>query len=195
MYNRTRVNKSMFSSQLDSFAIESSPSDACRSVRRISNDDDDDSSNSGLVAIVERGGCKFVTKARKAQEAGFAGIVILDNQSHTGFHRITGDGASVRIPAVFLLKPEADRVREMLRAEGVLRVFIQGIITATAVLSVVICTSFMVGYASRFTQILVPSLGLELLPEYPFPRFIPPGLDLHQSSPGDDVPTKSYVRI
>ncbi len=118
--------------QLDSLAVKATPPDACTPVRRIR-------SNSGvgdkvdvvkLVAVVDRGGCKFVTKARHAQRAGFAGLVILDTQSHTGFRRIVGGddgGKRVALPTVFLLKPEADRLREMLREEGgAIRVFVQG---------------------------------------------------------------------
>lgn len=64
-----------------------------------------------------------------ALSAGYSGaVVILDNQSHSGFHRITGsDPGLAGVPVVFLLKPEADRFRDMLDKEGgVIRVFIQG---------------------------------------------------------------------
>lgn len=77
------------------------------------------------VAIMERGDCKFVTKVKNAQMEGFSGVIILDNQSHTGFQRITGDDASITIPVIFLLKKEADLLRAVIRFEGVARVLIQ----------------------------------------------------------------------
>ena len=55
-----------------------------------------------------------------------SGAIILDTQSHTGFQRITGDDPTITIPVVFLLKPEADRLRAILRQQTVVRVFIQG---------------------------------------------------------------------
>ncbi|XP_059097516.1 uncharacterized protein LOC131891859 [Tigriopus californicus] len=78
-----------------------------------------------LFAVIERGECKFIEKVKHAQEAGYEGAIILDNQDHSGFSRITGDDASITIPVIFLLKDEADRFRNMLNIEIIINVVME----------------------------------------------------------------------
>eukprot|EP00095_Tigriopus_kingsejongensis_P001427 maker-scaffold723_size106546-snap-gene-0.22 protein:Tk01427 transcript:maker-scaffold723_size106546-snap-gene-0.22-mRNA-1 annotation:"Hypothetical protein CBG01951" len=75
-----------------------------------------------LFAIVERGNCKFAEKAKRVQDAGFQALIVLDNRDHSGFKRITGRDESIKIPVIFLLKKESDKIRRMLLLQKKLRV-------------------------------------------------------------------------
>ncbi|SNS31886.1 PA domain-containing protein [Geodermatophilus saharensis] len=53
----------------------------------------------GSIALIQRGGCPFATKALNAQAAGAAGVVIWNNT--TGLINMIGPAAGLTIPAVF----------------------------------------------------------------------------------------------
>lgn len=70
----------------------------------------------GVIAIVERGECMFVEKARRLEAAGAVGVIVIDNMSavisNTGgsstIFAMSGDGTDdIHIPAVFLIWQEA----------------------------------------------------------------------------------------
>lgn len=67
----------------------------------------------GKIVIVERGDCTFVDKARKAQAAGAAAVIVTDNVPGTAANdqpmfAMSGDGNDdVTIPVVFLFTDEA----------------------------------------------------------------------------------------
>jgi len=75
------------------------------------------SKNVGNFAVVNRGGCEFLTKALFAQTAGYAGLIVLDTKINTEFKRIVyGNNRRaffVRIPVVFVLKPDADVISKL----------------------------------------------------------------------------------
>jgi len=60
----------------------------------------------GSIALIERGGCSFVTKSLFAQESGALGALIMDNNraEDTFFLRMIDDTTKrqVQIPAMFL---------------------------------------------------------------------------------------------
>lgn len=66
----------------------------------------------GRILIVSRGECAFVDKARKAQKAGAAAVIIIDNVPDTSaddqpMFAMSGDGVDdVKIPIVFLYSRE-----------------------------------------------------------------------------------------
>lgn len=70
---------------------------------------------SGKIAVVVRGGCMFVEKARNVEAAGAIGMIVLDNKKGTSFKignafAMSTDGANethVGIPCVFLADTEA----------------------------------------------------------------------------------------
>ena len=72
---------------------------------------------SGSFAMVERGGCEFLTKALNAQTAGYEGLIILDNKNNTSFTRIVYGNNNrayfIRIPVVFLLHSEAQIIKKL----------------------------------------------------------------------------------
>jgi len=80
-----------------------------------------------LFAAVRRGGCRFAKKALHAANAGFAGLVILDDQEDTDTPRISGTHATSldSFPVIFLLKTEARILEKHLMETSSLSVAIQ----------------------------------------------------------------------
>lgn len=54
----------------------------------------------GNVALVDRGGCSFVTKAKNLQEAGAQGLIIADTVAGSPPVALGGTDATIRIPTV-----------------------------------------------------------------------------------------------
>ncbi|MBU6281923.1 M4 family metallopeptidase, partial [bacterium] len=70
--------------------------DACQSVS-------DGGQVAGRIALVDRGGCSFVTKVKNAQEAGAVGVVVADNDPTTvPGSAMGGSDPSITIPAVLV---------------------------------------------------------------------------------------------
>lgn len=70
----------------------------------------------GKIAIVERGDCMFVDKARNVQKFGAVGAIIIDNTSgssatFSSIFSMSGDGTNdVVIPTVFLFAEDASKL-------------------------------------------------------------------------------------
>lgn len=70
----------------------------------------------GKIAIMERGDCMFVDKARRVQKAGAVGAIIIDNSAGSSaaaspMFSMSGDGADdVVIPTVFLFAEDASKL-------------------------------------------------------------------------------------
>lgn len=73
------------------------------------------------IAVVQRGECTFVDKARRAQAAGAWAVIVVDNAAGSSskdqpIFAMSGDGKDdVTIPVVFLYKVEADVLAEAYR--------------------------------------------------------------------------------
>ena len=74
----------------------------------------------GKIAIIERGECTFVDKARRAMNAGAKAVIIFDNVPDTSIDNqppfaMSGDGKDdVKIPTCFLFTNEAVQLRNAL---------------------------------------------------------------------------------
>ena len=68
----------------------------------------------GNIALVDRGACDFVTKARNVQAAGALGMVVADNQPGdvTG---MSGTDASITIPSVRITQGDGIRLKAALQ--------------------------------------------------------------------------------
>jgi len=83
---------------------------------------------SGKIAIIERGDCTFVDKARRAMNAGASAVIVVDNVPDTSIHNsppfaMSGDGKDdVKIPTCFLFTVEANTLREALNLKNDLEV-------------------------------------------------------------------------
>ena len=80
-----------------------------------------------LFAAVRRGDCRFSQKAENAANAGFAGLVILDDQTDTDTSRISGNHSEdlASFPVIFLLKTEARILEKHLMESSSLSMAIQ----------------------------------------------------------------------
>jgi ER degradation enhancer, mannosidase alpha-like 3 len=82
----------------------------------------------GKIAIIERGECTFVDKARRAMRAGAKAVIIFDNVPDTSIDNqppfaMSGDGKDdVKIPTCFLFTQEAIKLRNALTIDSELEV-------------------------------------------------------------------------
>lgn len=82
----------------------------------------------GKIAIIERGECTFVDKARRAMRAGANAVIIFDNVPDTSINNqppfaMSGDGKDdVKIPTCFLFTSEATMLRNALDIDSDLEV-------------------------------------------------------------------------
>ncbi|MFS0777055.1 S8 family serine peptidase [Neobacillus sp. 3P2-tot-E-2] len=67
----------------------------------------------GKFALIQRGTLDFVTKAKNAQAAGAAGVIVYNNQD--GTVNMATD-ASIKIPQLFMLKADGDRFATALQS-------------------------------------------------------------------------------
>jgi hypothetical protein len=68
----------------------------------------------GKIALVDRGGCTFVSKALNAQNAGALGIIIFNNQPGAGVIALGGDDLSITIPVAMLSYEDGQAIRSAL---------------------------------------------------------------------------------
>lgn len=82
----------------------------------------------GKIAIIERGECTFVDKARRAMNAGASAVIIIDNVPDTSINNqppfaMSGDGKDdVKIPTCFLFTSEATSLKDALNLNSNLEV-------------------------------------------------------------------------
>lgn len=88
------------------------------------------------IVVVQRGDCTFVDKARKAQEAGAAAVIVMDNVPGSSskdmpMFAMSGDGEDdVTIPVVFLFRNDADVLWSAFKNDTKLKVKLFGIFFA-----------------------------------------------------------------
>uniref|UniRef100_A0A1Q3G2S9 alpha-1,2-Mannosidase n=1 Tax=Culex tarsalis TaxID=7177 RepID=A0A1Q3G2S9_CULTA len=91
----------------------------------------------GRIAVIERGDCTFVDKARRVQVAGAVAAIVYDNTPNTSIDNqqmfaMSGDGRDdVKIPVVFLFTKEAEVLRAAIRANPELEVTLRSARDAT----------------------------------------------------------------
>jgi len=66
----------------------------------------------GRIALIDRGGCSFVDKARHAQEAGAVGAIIVNNAGNVP-PGLGGSDPAVTIPVVSLGADDGNRIRQV----------------------------------------------------------------------------------
>ena len=76
------------------------------------------STSEGFIAIVSRGECPFVTKVRRAQEAGARGVIVCDNvREDTLTMESSEDASDVAVPSVFLSYDDCVEVGRAMKEE------------------------------------------------------------------------------
>jgi ER degradation enhancer, mannosidase alpha-like 3 len=84
------------------------------------------------IAIIERGECTFVDKARRAMVAGAKAVIIFDNVPDTSITNqppfaMSGDGKDdVHVPTCFLFTNEAIQLRNALKFDSEIEVGYSG---------------------------------------------------------------------
>jgi len=74
----------------------------------------------GRIALVDRGGCSFVTKVKNAQDAGAIGVVVADNDPDTvPGSAMGGTDASIVVPAVLVPLDTGSKLRTALASGAV----------------------------------------------------------------------------
>lgn len=77
---------------------------------------------SGKVAVVDRGTCTFVTKARNAQNAGAVGLIVVNNVSTPPFSMgDDGTGADITIPPIMVSLSDGTTIKNSLPLVGTMR--------------------------------------------------------------------------
>src|SRR5207253_9852393 len=65
----------------------------------------------GKFALIDRGSCNFTIKAKNAQNAGAAGVIIVDNRAATDPPGMGGDDASITIPVISVTQTDGGKIR------------------------------------------------------------------------------------
>ncbi|MFO1491551.1 MAG: M36 family metallopeptidase [Kiritimatiellia bacterium] len=78
----------------------------------------------GKIALVDRGTCTFLAKARNAQEAGAMAVIVANNSANT-LVPMMGLDASIHIPAVFVGLADGNRLKAAL-STGTVEVVLSG---------------------------------------------------------------------
>src|SRR5262249_13232723 len=68
----------------------------------------------GHIALVDRGSCTFVTKAKNAQNAGAIGVIIVDNRFEIPPPGLGGSDPSIIIPVVMISQGDGATIRVQL---------------------------------------------------------------------------------
>ncbi|XP_062545403.1 ER degradation-enhancing alpha-mannosidase-like protein 3 [Armigeres subalbatus] len=107
-------------------AVFATPSKVCNSLRN-------GNELKGKIAILERGDCTFVDKARRVQTAGSVAAIVYDNMPNTSIDNqqmfaMSGDGRDdVKIPVVFLFTKEAEVLLAAIRADPSLEITLRAV--------------------------------------------------------------------
>lgn len=66
---------------------------------------------SGKIALIDRGGCPFITKVKNAQNAGAIAVIIADTIASCPPGAMTGTDASITIPSVRVTQADGNLIR------------------------------------------------------------------------------------
>jgi subtilisin family serine protease len=92
----------------------------------------------GKIALIDRGVCTFVSKVKRAQEAGAIGVVVANNVADPALLTMAGSDPAITIPAVLISQADGTRIRAKLPSPGV-----------TATLTAVIYGGLVADFSSR----------------------------------------------
>ncbi|XP_058820118.1 ER degradation-enhancing alpha-mannosidase-like protein 3 [Topomyia yanbarensis] len=107
-----------------------SPSKVCTSLKN-------SRELNGKIAIVERGDCTFVDKARRVQAGGAMAAIVYDNTPNTSIDNqqmfaMSGDGTDdVKIPVVFLFTKEAEVLIAAIKGDPDLEITLRPLMDST----------------------------------------------------------------
>ncbi len=87
----------------------------------------------GNIALVRRGGCQFGTKALNAENAGAAGVVIVNNQPGQNIHSLAmppgDDGDQVTVPVIMVGYEDGEQLIDAVQAKAQVSATLGGVET------------------------------------------------------------------
>lgn len=92
------------------------PSDACEPIQN---------NLSGKIALVDRGGCTFVSKTLNAQAAGAKGVIVVNNQPR-GLPPMGGTSEEAVIPSVGMTRDHGDLLKAAAARNSVSKLILDG---------------------------------------------------------------------
>jgi hypothetical protein len=87
--------------------VQTSPTDGCSAIIN---------SVSGKIALIDRGNCNFTVKTKNAQNAGAAGVIIVDNVSNPTPPGMGGTDNTIFIPSVSITQANGNTIKAQLTA-------------------------------------------------------------------------------
>ena len=85
--------------------VQAIPNDGCSAITN---------SISGKIALIDRGNCNFTVKTKNAQNAGAAGVIIVDNVSAATPPGMGGTDNTIFIPAVSITQANGNTIKAQL---------------------------------------------------------------------------------
>jgi len=79
----------------------------------------------GNVVLIERGGCSFTTKARRAEQAGASSMIVVNNNKGPELFSMGGTEKPISIPAVLVASEAGDLLRDIVQEGSKLRLIIR----------------------------------------------------------------------
>ena len=77
----------------------------------------------GKIALIDRGGCKFIIKAKNAQNAGALGVIVVDNRVQNTPPPMSDDDRSITIPVVSVTQAAGNKIRSQLTTGATARIY------------------------------------------------------------------------
>ena len=65
----------------------------------------------GNIALIRRGGCKFIQKVKGAQDAGAIAVIVYNDDRGDSLGNMTGNDPSIVIPSVFVPQSDGEAMR------------------------------------------------------------------------------------
>ncbi|RMG63456.1 MAG: DUF11 domain-containing protein, partial [Bacteroidetes bacterium] len=65
----------------------------------------------GKIAVIDRGGCTFVTKVQNAEAAGAAAVIVVNNQPGAPFSMGGGGGGGIGIPSIMISQSDGSLIK------------------------------------------------------------------------------------
>ena len=73
----------------------------------------------GKIAIIDRGGCDFSDKVKRAQDAGAIGAIIVNNAPFPPIVNMTGPDLTITIPSIFISQADGAIIKNLLLTQPV----------------------------------------------------------------------------
>jgi hypothetical protein len=77
----------------------------------------------GKIALIDRGTCKFIVKAKNAQNAGAVAVIIVDNRAQNAPPPMSDNDPTITIPVVSVTQTDGGKIRSQLASAPTGRIY------------------------------------------------------------------------